>query len=266
MRTRWAPLELVRKLRGEATMPVASAALVTAQDHGLMDETPDPALLSRRGGFSSHGEDAAIMAVLNQRGVWRPVGFYVDVGAFHPFLFSNTAALSLLGWRGINVEPNPDMAERLRRARPDDVTLEAAAGASAGRAELQMFSEWGSSNTLDLGFADMISTTQHVAVTRKVDVAVMTLLDVLDGRVPRDGIIDVLSVDVEGLDLDVVCSNDWDRFRPEVVAVEDLNLDLSNVRSSPTHQFMTSVGYEMAAHVVLTSLYVPVAGSHSGSP
>ena len=45
-------------------MPVASAALVTPQDHGLMDETPDPALLSRRGGFSSHGEDAAIMAVL----------------------------------------------------------------------------------------------------------------------------------------------------------------------------------------------------------
>ena len=161
-------------------MPVASAAMVTAQDHGLMDETPDPALLSRRGGFSSHGEDAAIMAVLNQRGVWRPVGFYVDVGAFHPFLFSNTAALSLLGWRGINVEPNPDMAERLRRARPDDVTLEAAAGAAAGRAELQMFSEWGSSNTLDLGFADMISTTQQVVVTRKVDVEVMTLLDVLD--------------------------------------------------------------------------------------
>ena len=103
-------------------------------------------------------------------------------------------------------------------------------------------------------------------MTRKVDVEVMTLLDVLDGRVPADGIIDVLSVDVEGLDLDVVRSNDWDRFRPEVVAVEDLNLDLSNVRSSPTHQFMTSVGYEMRAHVVLTSLYVPVAGSHSGSP
>lgn len=99
------------------------------------------------------------------------------------------------------MEPNPDMAARLRQARPQDITLEVAVGAAPGRAELLMFSEWGSSNTMNTDFADMISTTQNVAVTRKVDVEIVTLAAVFEGRVPEDGIIDVLSVDVEGFDL-----------------------------------------------------------------
>lgn len=195
------------------------------------------------------------MALLIQRGGLRPVGFYVDVGAFHPYLFSNTAALHRAGWRGVNVEPNPDMAARLRQARPGDVTLEVAVGAAPGRAELLMFSEWGSSNTLHPDFADMIVTTQNAAVTRKVDVEIMTLAAVFEGRVPGDGIIDVLSVDVEGFDLVAVQSNDWQRFRPRVVAVEDLELDLRDVGASPIHRFMDTVDYELRAHCVLTSLY-----------
>lgn len=225
-----------------------------------MDETPDPALLRRRGGFSSHGEDAAARALLLQRGPLRTGGFYIDVGAFHPFVFSNTAVFSLMGWRGVNVEPNPAMARRLREARPDDVTLEAAVGAAQGRAWLHVFSEWGSSNTLDQGFAAMISTTQNVAVTEHVEVDVMTLADVFEGHVPADGVVDFLSVDVEGLDLDVLQSGDWDRFRPHVVAVEDLELDLTDVAASPVHRFMGSVGYRLRAHVVLTSLYTPMDG------
>jgi FkbM family methyltransferase len=240
-----------------APAPDVPSAPGASAPHPLIDETPDPALLRRRGGFSSHGEDAAVQALLLQRGPLRAEGFYVDVGAFHPFVFSNTAVLSLMGWRGVNVEPNPHMADRLRRARPRDVTLQVAVGAAPGRAELQMFSEWGSSNTLDTSFADMISTSQQVAVTERVEVDVLTLADVLDGRVPADGVIDFLSVDVEGLDLAVLQSGDWARFRPLVVAVEDLDLDLTDVAASPLHAFMRSVGYRMRAHVVLTSLYTP---------
>lgn len=51
---------------------------------------------------------------------------YIDVGAFHPTFASNTAVLAPRGWRGICIEPNPLMAERLRSARPDDVVLEVA--------------------------------------------------------------------------------------------------------------------------------------------
>ena len=108
---------------------------------------------------------------------------------------------------------------------------------------------------MNTDFADTISTTQNVAVTRKVDVEIVTLAAVFEGRVPEDGIIDVLSVDVEGLDLMAIQSNDWQRFRPRVVAVEDLELDLRDVAASPIHTFMNSVDYELRAHCVLTSLY-----------
>ena len=35
-------------------------------------------------------------------------GFYVDIGAFHPYRFSNTFYFYLRGWKGINVDATPN--------------------------------------------------------------------------------------------------------------------------------------------------------------
>ena len=228
------------------------------QAQPYFEETPDPELLRRRRTcFSLHGEDAIFQALLVQQQALRPVGFYVDVGAFHPYIFSNTAAFHEQGWRGINVEPNPEMAARLRTARPDDVTLDTAVGADPGRANLQVFSEWASSNTLVEEFAATISSSQNVPIERTVDVEVLPLHTVLERHGPADGTIDIMSVDVEGLDLEVLQSNNWTRFRPLVLGVEDLGIDLLNPASSPIVSFMDSVGYRFVAHAVLTSFYIP---------
>ena len=51
------------------------------------------------------------------------MGFYVDIGAYHPKLFSNTYLFYKKGWRGICVDPNPKMGEIFAKARPRDVFL-----------------------------------------------------------------------------------------------------------------------------------------------
>src|SRR5207244_773602 len=53
----------------------------------------------------------------------RESGFYLDVGAYHPWKDSNTYKLYLRGWSGITVEPNPDSAKLFRRFRPRDTHL-----------------------------------------------------------------------------------------------------------------------------------------------
>jgi len=58
--------------------------------------------------FSQNGEDISFAKMISKN-VLPPEGFYVDLGAFHPFVYSNTCLLSKLGWRGINIDANPNV-------------------------------------------------------------------------------------------------------------------------------------------------------------
>ena len=69
--------------------------------------------------FSQFGEDV----FLDRYFARQPTGVYVDVGAFHPLALSNTYRLYRRGWRGVNIEPNPEGYEDLRRYRQDDVNV-----------------------------------------------------------------------------------------------------------------------------------------------
>ncbi len=44
-------------------------------------------------------------------------GFFVEVGANRPQQGSQSWQFEQAGWRGVLVEPQPDLAERLRRSR-----------------------------------------------------------------------------------------------------------------------------------------------------
>jgi hypothetical protein len=59
-------------------------------------------------------------------------GFYVEVGAFDPFMYSNTYFFYKKGWRGLLVEPNPTAFKRLCELRPRDTVINTAISSSAG--------------------------------------------------------------------------------------------------------------------------------------
>lgn len=67
--------------------------------------------------------------------------------------------------------------------------------------------------------------------------------------------IDFMSIDVEGMDLDVLKSNNWNKYRPEIILVEILDNSLSKLKSSDVNKFMESCGYEMYAKAVNTVLF-----------
>lgn len=140
-------------------------------------------------------------------------GFFVEVGANHPTELSQTWFLEQHGWKGILVEPLPACCERLRAVRKNSAVCEAAAGApdQVGEATLNVAASDAWSH---LGRED-----KSLPVTARIKVAVRTLESILDEhRAPR---LDLLSIDTEGMELNVLRGFDLQQRRPALVLLED---------------------------------------------
>ena len=111
-------------------------------------------------------------------------------------------------------------------------------------------------NTFDPALAADRDGRGGYHVVRRVPVVTTTLKQILDDHVPPGTAIDFLTVDVEGFDLRVLRSNDWDRYTPAVVLAEDAAATRwAEIGSSPTARFLGSHGYEPFAKTPRTTFY-----------
>src|SRR5262249_52479725 len=104
---------------GLARLLSAGAALIRRTPSRL---TPNE-WRSVRFSYSHYGEDLIVLHLLREKRSKSQKGIYVDVGAFDPAWFSNTLLLHQHGWKGINIEANPDRLEQFKRHRPHDINL-----------------------------------------------------------------------------------------------------------------------------------------------
>ncbi|MGH3431982.1 MAG: FkbM family methyltransferase, partial [Thermocrispum sp.] len=162
--------------------------------------------------YAQNGEDVVLARLFDRQ----PHGRYVDVGASDPVDSSVTKHFYDRGWRGVNIEPVPAMADALAAARPDDVTLPVAVGAEPARVVLHVVGQESGWSTLDDSLAEGYEQDQHWTV-QDVDVEMVTLATVLD---EHPGHVDFLKIDVEGAERAVIQGADWSRHRPRVVVVE----------------------------------------------
>src|SRR5690348_16491596 len=98
--------------------------------------------------YSQDGEDVVLRRLLEGR----KNGFYVDVGAHHPRRFSNTFYFYRRGWRGINIDANPDAIKLFRRERASDINLCVGIGELTGNLSFHFFNE-PALNTFDAALA-----------------------------------------------------------------------------------------------------------------
>ncbi len=195
--------------------------------------------------FSQFGEDVALEMFLgNKRN-----GFYVDVGAFHPVALSNTYDLyARLNWRGINVEPNSENIDLFKKLRPRDINVNAAIGSAEGYCNYYRF-ETATFNTISQTQADQLKKQGLPCVAQKI--RVLPLAKMLAERLPAGQDIDLMSIDCEGNDMEVLASNDWNKYRPQLVLVEDHSEEMV----TPVVNYMKNVGYKMVNWVGLTRMF-----------
>jgi FkbM family methyltransferase len=168
----------------------------------------------RRKTFSQHGEDALIQSLF----AGQASGFYVDIGASHPFRISNTFQLYRRGWHGVTVEPIPALGRLHRRWRPRDTLLPIAIGPQAGA--LTFFEMLPSVlSTLDRETADRYCTEGKAEILKTYDISVKTPMQLFTDHVGEQTI-DFLSMDIEGLDVRTLHAIDFKTVRPRLICVE----------------------------------------------
>ncbi len=202
--------------------------------------------------YSQEGEDLILGRIFEES----PAGFYVDVGAHHPTRYSNTYFFYLKGWRGINIDAMPNSMNAFRRDRPRDINLEIAIASRSGeRRTFHVFNE-PALNTFDEALAlERASGPYGHKIVARQSVVTQRLEDILGAQVPSGTLIDFMSVDVEGLDLEVLQSNDWQRFRPGYVLAECFGVPMSGLAAHPVTAFLATVDYVPFAKTVHTVIF-----------
>lgn len=152
--------------------------------------------------------------------LWRALqdvrdGFYIDIGAAHPTIFSVTNAFYERGWHGINIEPTAEYFGALAAARGRDVNINALIGERPGIVTFYEFASLGLS-TMNVAIAQrhMDAGIDH----RTISMPVLTLASVCETRGMQP--IHFLKIDVEGAEREVLLSMDFARYRPWIVVIE----------------------------------------------
>jgi len=204
--------------------------------------------------YSQFGEDAVAYGyfrgqawVQGQRTTFPKGGFYVDVGAYSPTSGSNTHAFYKAGWRGINIDAAPGAMKPFEMVRTRDINLNLAVGTREGQVRFWCWGVPSVFNTADETVAR--ERSGMLGEPEIVNVPCRPLEAILSEHMPEDADFRLLSVDVEGRDLDVLMSNDWSRYRPELVIAESLDVPLQEVLSTDLCRFLNDKGYELIAWV-----------------
>jgi len=183
--------------------------------------------------YSANGEDFVLWQFFD----FAAEGAFLDIGAFDGIHFSNTYSFEQSGWRGVCVEPNPDIFPYLLRNRPHSTCLHAACVSDMRKNGTSFFSE-------EIG---LLSTTHKVpgyeefvkeryekrglafSGFKTATVPAITIDEIIVRHFPGNACIDFVSIDVEGAEMDVLQGFDVKRHQPGVIVVESNHPEQSEI-------------------------------------
>ena len=237
-------------------MPFALHSLLKkAQDYFAMDD-------ACRITYSQFGEDVVIWNLLTTQIRKKDKGFYVDVGAFHPRLFSNSKFLSMLGWNGINIDANETSMALFREERPNDINLCCGAAKTKGELTYYKFTDPGaitSQSALNTCCPERAKELQEVYGCKLVatsTVPVLPINTILEEHLPDNQKIDYMNIDVENLDDDIIKSLDLSKYKPTIFSIEMNEVNRLHAIDNPVVQYIVNSGYFLASINFETYIFV----------
>jgi FkbM family methyltransferase len=177
--------------------------------------------------YAQQGEDLVMAQILLTHGVKKPT--YLDIGAHDPVSGNNTFWFYRRGGHGVLVEPNPMYVAKLKQVRPRDVVLEVGVGVTdQAEADYYVIEGDGQLNTFSKKQVESLEKTHHLKVVTTLKRRLVKIDEILDQNF-KDGAPDILSIDVEGLDYDILKTVDFGKWRPHVVCVETSEVETGKV-------------------------------------
>lgn len=197
--------------------------------------------------YSQEGEDI----ILSEFFPNKTDGFYVDVGAHHPMRFSNTHMFYKKGWRGINIDAMPGSMKAFERKRPRDINLEIGVSGKEGEMTFYMFDD-PALNGFSMEISKDRDKNSNFEIIEERKIKTYPLSKILDKYLPKDQKIDFMSIDVEGLDMMVLESNDWKRYSPRYLLVECIGDTAEDIMQDKIYRFLSEKGYKIVGKTYRT--------------
>jgi FkbM family methyltransferase len=196
--------------------------------------------------FSKSGDDIQLMKLINNR----VPGAYVDVGCWHPVKASNSYYFYVRGWKGICIDPNPELKKLYESLRPNDIFVNAGIGNSEVNLNYYMLNDncCSSMNTLDYAFLKKHNLENQIKKT--INIPLYSLKKILKETLLPDDRLDFFDIDVEGFDLEVLKTNDWDVYRPKVIVVES-DISLQNDICSEIVKYLELQNYRLIGKSII---------------
>ena len=171
-----------------------------------------------RSQYSQWGEDLSILKFFKDK----KNGIYLDVGCFHPLMYSNTCLLFKNGWSGINIDINPTSIDLFKILRPLDFNICTALNEYEKEFKVYFDHPFSPVNTLDKSFFDSNKSNFFKDVSFKI-IKSKSIDEILNLSKYKE--IDFLNIDVEGLDLQVLVQLVPNKLKPSLISIETHNVD-----------------------------------------
>lgn len=211
-----------------------------------------PSFVFRKASYSQCGEDLLIAFALDLIYGSRPKK-YLDVGANHPFHLSNTALLYAKGGSGVLVEPDPYFANLLRKKRPRDKVLQSGVHFSGEKTAEFFILDSPTLNTFSRQEMERYVSMGH-ALNKTLSVELRNINDIL----AEAGTVDLMNLDIEGLDQTILEMINWKTYRPACICVETITYETRNEPQKGTaiKELMLDNGYISYADTFINSIFI----------
>ena len=205
--------------------------------------------------YAQVGEDLIVSYLFQALNIDKPT--YLEIGTNHPIVGNNTFYFYSRGSAGVCVEPDPDMFAIIKAHRPMDVILNMGIGVNENtHADFFAFpppyTGW---NSFSMKEAEKRQAETGIRIRKVTTLPLISVNEVMLKYF--EPFPNFISLDVEGLDLDILHSLDFDRFHPEVVCVESVTFSPSGKgqKISAIGNFLESKGYFAYADTFVNTIF-----------
>ena len=196
-----------------------------------------------RKSYAMDGEDTAIN-VFNKK---TEKGFYVDIGAHHPIQRNNTHLLFKKGWEGINIDVNKFSIDLFNFLRPRDLNLQIAVSDKEGEISFFYQKKFSQLNTTD----KEIAKENFQGNFQEKKVKCQTIQNILDNSKYKNKKIDFLNIDVEGAEMKVLNTLNFEIYDPSLICIEILGYREmqseqreKEIKNNEIFKFLVNHGYK----------------------
>lgn len=204
--------------------------------------------------YSQCGEDRILLYLFKSLGINKPS--YLDLGASHPIRANNTYLFYTLGASGVCVDADFESCRSISRVRKRDKCIHVGVTFDDRReADFFVFSNRGLS-TLSREEAEYRSTHGSYRVVNVEKINLKTINELIAENFSSSP--DFLSIDLEGIDFQVIQSMDFSKYRPTAICVETITYSETRQESKlvDLEKYILSQNYVLYADTHINSIFV----------